>query len=463
MRRLEQLAYDAGISEQAFMENAGTAIAKAVAPFKGPFHVLVGKGNNGGDALMAASVLRDMGCKVRAYMLYPLEECSPLCKKMTARFGKAEPFKAAELKEGYILAGLVGTGFKGKAEGLLAEAITAANQSGLPIFAIDIPAGLNASTGRVEGVAINAFQTLSLGLPKGGFFEPDGWNHLGRLINLDFGLEPKYLQQAKCDAHLLLDSALHALLPPKKRTRHKYEAGYVLAVAGSPTMPGAALLSCLAALRSGAGIVRLFHSEELALSGPYEVIQEPFSMKRLAEEAKRAKALLIGPGLGRTPEKEKEIKEVLATIQLPTVIDADALYFLCPDWRLPPAILTPHVGEMQRLLGKEVSAQAVQDYVDKLQVTLVLKGAPSRIFHPGKKNLVIARGDPGMATAGSGDVLTGVLAALLAQGLTPYDAATLGVWLHAVAGERAARVKTSRGMIASDIIDHLADAYKEIL
>jgi hydroxyethylthiazole kinase-like uncharacterized protein yjeF len=170
----------------------------------------------------------------------------------------------------------------------------------------------------------------------------------------------------------------------------------------------------------------------------------------------------VGPGLGRTPEIETLLKQLLPTLRLPAVLDADALYFLAknPSWKIPNrSILTPHHGEMEKLLRKKPTLKACQAYVEKHKTTLVLKGAPSIIFHPGKKPLVIAHGDPGMATAGSGDVLTGILAGLLAQKMAPQDAAALGVYLHARAGEIAALNLTSYCMIASDILLCLPEAY----
>lgn len=494
MARVEEMAYAEGHSEQTFMENAGTAIATAVAHFVDKRRLpkvvtlLVGKGNNGGDAFAAGIKLMQWGFKVHAVHIYSLDKCSPLCKKMYEEFRTAggkirhvhdQPDFGFEA-QGIILDGLVGTGFRGRAEGMLALAIERANLSGLPILAIDIPSGLNGTTGEVETIAVCATETISLGLPKIGFFLKDGWDHVGELKHASFGLPDKYIVDAKPVAFLLNESRISSCFPKIKRTRHKYQAGYVLSIAGSPGMPGAALLASFTALRAGAGIVRLFHPRgmEAELSGaPFELIREGWDSKdmdRLLEEAARAKSLLIGPGISRTKTAKKMLHQILKEIALPMVIDADALYFLSqsPSWKIPKgSILTPHHGEMNLLLSGKKSDKKTQKgmlalcqaFAQEKKATIVLKGAPTIIFHPGTIPLIIIRGDPGMATAGSGDVLTGIIAAMVAQGLDPRSAAALSVYLHGISGEIAADFMTSYCITASDLIDFLPDAFKSRL
>ena len=490
MLRIEKLAYDAGAKEEHFMENAGHAVAMLTEEFlienelERRIVLLAGKGNNGGDGYAAASELLKSGISVSAYAIAPLSASSPLCKKQAERFQKAggkihfiRSAKEISFPDGAtILAALVGTGFEGKAEGLLAEVIEAANRSELPIIAVDVPAGLNATTGEVESVAIHATQTISLGLPKTGYFINEGWNHIGTLLHAEFGLAPEFIEKAKAIAHLPDEAALSTLLPPIKRNRHKYEAGYVLAIGGSKTMSGAAILSSYAALRAGAGIVRLFYPPEMEFAigaAPLELLKEPWDLTKdtsILAEAKRAKAAIIGPGMGRTKKAESAIQKLLKKLSLPCVIDADALYFLAKNrsWKTPSqCILTPHRQEMLRLLSvASMDERALHDecrsYVQKKKVTLVLKGGPTFIFHPGTLPLVIPYGDPGMATAGSGDVLTGILAALLAQGCNPYEAAVLGTCLHGISGEFASLDRTSYSMVASDLIEYLSEAFIKI-
>jgi NAD(P)H-hydrate epimerase len=466
MQRIEKLSLSAGGSVEDYMDKAAEGIAEATLEFIEGLHlpkrvlILCGKGNNAGDAYTAGALLLEQGYFVHAIQAFPLKECSPPCQERHRQFiqkgGKVEQLSHLNLYDcAVILDGLVGTGFDGKAEGLLAKAIRWANESGLPILALDIPSGLNGTTGEVGSVAIEATATIYLGLPKLGFFIGKGWDHVGILISVDFSLPEKFIEAAREEAILLDPFSLQ--LPFIKRSRHKYEAGYVLAVSGSPQMPGAAALATAAVLRSGAGIVRLFSMPKTPSSHLLsEVIHEDYNFKRLQEESKRASAFLVGPGLGRTPAVEKLLRQLLPSIQLPTVLDADALYFLAknPSWKLPKqTILTPHYGEMQKLLKKDPTLKNCQDYTDKKKVTLVLKGAPSIVFHPEEKPLIIPVGDPGMATAGSGDVLTGILAGILAQKMPPFEAAALGVLLHGLAGEFAADHLTSYSMIASDILE----------
>lgn len=477
MQKIERLSIAAGSSAAAFMDKAAEGIAKAVIHFIETHHlpkrvlILAGKGNKAGDAFTTGALLLSHGYAVHALQIFPLKECSPLCRERHDRFtkvgGKVASFSKDLNTQGcsLILDGLFGTGFKGKAEGPAAKIIEWSHETGLPILAIDIPSGLNGTTGEVGSVAIHATATIYLGLPKLGFFIEKGWDHIGELIGVDFGLPAKFIKQAQEKALLLDPSSLQ--LPPIRRSRHKYQAGYVLAIAGSPQMAGAAALATSGVLHSGAGIVRLFSmpktpSDHLLA----EVIHEDYDLKRIQEESKRAAAFLVGPGLGRTPAVGKLLKQLLGSIRLPVILDADALFFLAknPSWKLhKDSILTPHHGEMQKLLNKAPTLENCQAYVEKKKTTLVLKGAPSIIFYPGKKPLIISHGDPGMATAGSGDVLTGILAGLLAQKMEPLEAAALGVYLHAIAGELAANKLTSYCMIASDILESLPEAFESLI
>jgi yjeF C-terminal region, hydroxyethylthiazole kinase-related/yjeF N-terminal region len=484
MCHIEKQAFAAGASESDFMENAGKAIAAYVETYIGNHRLeksvtfIAGKGNNGGDAFVAGRYLLQKGFIVTAFATHPPEECSPLCKKEQEHFkaagGKVTLFSGRETPlpaHGVLLDGLVGTGFEGKAEGVLAAAIETINHASLPTLAIDIPSGLNGNTGEVASVAVHAKVTLALGLPKLGFFIGKGWNHIGALHVLDFGLPAEFVETAAAEAYIACEQGIFSLLPPLMRNRHKYQAGYVLAIAGSAHMPGAAALATGAALRSGCGLVRLFHEGEMDTSSLLpEVIREEWEETRvILKEAKRASSALIGPGLGRDRETYKRFKSLLYELSLPTVVDADALFFLAEHPRLPlpeKCILTPHRKEMERLLGKTYATEDAflkecHAYAEQKKITLVLKGAPTFVFHEQTPPLIVLRGDPGMATAGSGDVLTGILAALLAQGLKAQNAAILGTLLHGIAGEKAAAAKTSYSMIASDIIDALPFSFKE--
>lgn len=477
MARIEKLSIEEGASSEGYMLKAGEEIAKRIESFveeKGrakKITLLVGKGNNGGDAFVAGTFLLNGGFEVQAYHLVDATEASPLCQKHEKKFIQAGGVvkRGEELPlEGVVVDGLLGTGFRGKLEGEIVEVIERANRSKLPILAIDIPSGVNGNTGEVDPIAIKAHETIYLGMPKIGFFIGQGYNYVGKLTRVDFGLGQKYCDMAQGKGVVIDDRAVPDLLPPIERVRHKYQAGYVIALAGSPGMPGAAMLSCLAALRSGAGIVRLFHPkgmEEEFAAAPLELIRHPYSWEvpdPIFEEAKRAKACLIGPGVGKGEGIHTFVQSVVSKLDLPMVIDADALYHL----KVFPkgAILTPHYREMLHLLGKEeLSHDDCQAFVDQGEVTVVLKGAPTWVFHPKASPLIIPKGDPGMATAGTGDVLTGMIAALLAQGLKGREAAALGVYLHGTCGEIVAAKQTSYDLIASDLIEVLPEAFQQLL
>lgn len=477
MARVEKLSIEEGASDEGYMLKAGEGIARRIEAFieeKGrskKVTLIVGKGNNGGDAFVAGTFLLHGGFEVQAYHIVDASEASPLCKKHEMNFVGAGGVvnRGDEVPmEGVIIDGLLGTGFQGKLEGKIVEVIENANRSKLPILAIDIPSGVNGNTGEVDPIAIKAQETIYLGMPKIGFFIGQGYNYVGKLSRVDFGMDEKYVGQAKEKAYLVNDQAMPTLLPPIERIRHKYQAGYVIALAGSPGMPGAAMLSCLAALRTGAGIVRLFHPkgmEDEFAAAPLELIRHPYSWDEtdpIFEEAKRAKACLIGPGVGKGEGMHTFVQSIVSKLDLPMVIDADALYHL----KVFPkgAILTPHYREMLHLLGKdELSHDDCQAFVDQGEVTVALKGAPTWVFHPKIPPLVIPKGDPGMATAGTGDVLTGMIAALLAQGLQGREAAALGVYLHGTCGEIVAAKQTSYDLIASDLIEVLPEAFHELL
>lgn len=471
MARIEKVSMEAGASDEAYMLKAGRGIADRVEAFikerglEKVVTLLVGKGNNGGDAYVAGTFLLNRGFHVEAYHVVEMGEASPLCQKHGKEFGGKRQ-ENLELK-GVILDGLLGTGFQGVIEGKIKEVIEKVNGSGAAVLAIDIPSGVNGNTGEAA-IAIEADETLYLGLAKRGFFVGKGYNYIGTLCPIDFGMERKYYEEADGEAYLVNEAALPKLLPPLKRDRHKYQAGYVIAIAGSPGMPGAAMLSCLAALRTGAGIVRLFHPEgmekELAPSA-YELIRNPYKWgddSAILEEGKRAKGCLIGPGVGKGEEMHTFLQKLVSKLDVSMVIDADALYHI----KVFPkgAILTPHHKEMLHLLGKDaLEYDACQTFADQSEVTVVLKGAPTWIFHPNTLPLIVPKGDPGMATAGTGDVLTGMIAALLAQGVQGRNAATLGVYLHGEAGEIAAMEKTSYDMIASDLIEALPAVFHQLL
>lgn len=488
MRDLEQQALRDGASESDFMEEAGSGVGLVVHEFVDQFGLehqailLCGKGNNAGDGYVAGIHLLHLDYHVHAYQLFPLSESSTLCQSNAARF-QAEGGVITEVSfgievsfplDGVIIDAIFGTGFRGSIDQMVLKFIQLANISGLPIIAVDIPSGLNGETGEIGEGVILASETAFLSLPKQGFFLNEGWNTVGKLREVDFGLDQEYIEDLPDLMEMLNDEMMLPLLPPIKRTRNKYEAGYAVGIAGSCEMPGAAILSSTAVLKGGAGIMRLLYPQgmetQLAFSPP-ELIKTPIDFQKpdsILPHLKKASALFIGPGLGKSEEIHKLLADLLPKVKIPTVIDADGLNSLAEKWvQLPEkTILTPHTGEMSRLLN--IKGEVLHDmrffnrcqhFAEEKNVTLVLKGGPTYIFHPGIPIHVSPVGDPGLATAGTGDILTGLITSFLAQGLSPHEAACLGVYIHGIAGEQAALELTSYCMTAGDLFDFFPTAF----
>lgn len=492
MGRLESLAYKEGSLEEDFMEQAGKGVAEVVQRAIANYHclpkilLLCGSGNNAGDAYVAGCYLLKGGFQVSALSCTsPKREVSKLCRLQSQRFFNAggllvefNPAKKAPFEDAAILIdGLLGTGFHGALSVELKHLIAQANGSKLPIISVDIPSGINGSTGEVAEEVIQATETVFLGLPKSGCFLPEAWQFVGKIHIHNFGLKESTIQQGNEDYILMTDNLIAPLLPPISRIRHKYQAGYVVGIGGSLGMPGAPTMASFASLRVGAGIMRLFYPHEMGhelLNLPVEVIRQGYhNLDVILEALPKANAVFIGPGMGTSLESKKILPQLLAKITSPCVIDADALTILAEQELFFPrqAILTPHHGEMKKLLKikeKKLPFQKLLektiDFAKKERVTVVLKGAPTFIIHEDQKPFVCFHGDPGMATAGSGDILTGIIAGFLAQKPEiPLHAALLGVQFHAMAGEDAASKWSSYAMIATDILDHLPAVFKHFM
>ncbi len=494
MKYLETLAFKEGFSEIDFMEEAGSGIALVIHDFieihnlEHTVQLVCGKGNNAGDAYVAGIHLLHLDYDVVAYQLVPIDDCSQLCQASYKRFidegGRVLridfPDKLYFPQKGVLVDGILGTGFSGDISEPFGIVINKMNASELPIIAIDIPSGLDGTTGegQKDGKSISATETAFLGLPKLGFFLNNGWDSVGKLRYVNFGLPENYIEESETDYIMLAKEDVAPLLPKIKHTRNKYEAGHVVALAGSPGMPGAALLSSSAALHSGAGIVHLLYPKgmevELTSSIPelIKIPYDPADIQKIESIMNKASAVFIGPGLGRDPATFAILRQLLPDLKVPCVFDADALNFLASSegWDIPfpiHSVLTPHQGEMNRLLKLDSHKTLItKDYLQSClafamsrQVTLVLKGGPTFIFNPEGPIYVSPRGDPGMATAGSGDVLTGLIAGLLAQKLSTKHAAILGCYIHGTAGEYAAAELTSYCMTASDILYRFPEGF----
>lgn len=490
MRKIEQAAILAGNTVETLMEQAGKGAALEIAAFvkerdlPSKAFIFTGKGNNGGDGYVVARYLHQQGFTVQVVQVHPLDPQS-LVKKERRRFeargGKIIDLDHAKFvipQEGVIVDAIFGTGFRGNPDKAALVVIEAMNASHLAVFSIDVPSGLNAETGEVEEKAVEADFTCTMEFPKLGFYLGSGWNHVGSVISIPIGLNA-FAEIAPASFRLLEEKDVAPLVPRIVRNRHKYQAGHVVGLAGSHGMPGAAFLASLSALRCGAGIVHLLHAEEYSsefIGGPLEIVRIGFQKQDLGIVRywlNKASGFFLGPGLGTQNYQEALLDALWPDCKGKMVIDADALAWLALKkgtkfGPLPNAILTPHLGELQRFLQNKDPVtkdllMRCQNLVDDNQTHLVLKGGPSFLFSHGETPIVMSRGDPGMATAGSGDVLTGILASLLSQGLEPREAMRLGTFMHGMCGEFAAKEETSYCMIASSLIAQLPKAYKALI
>ncbi|MBD2844334.1 NAD(P)H-hydrate dehydratase [Paenibacillus sp. IB182496] len=463
-----------------------------------PWALLVGKGNNGGDGLVAARHLQEAGipvCIVYAHSPDTLRGEAALQRDIAVRLGIPwevyEPGRLAWKGCAGLVDALLGTGTKGAPRAPYDALIREANASGLPIVAADLPSGLDADTGEAYAPCIAARATVAFALPQRGLLQHPGAALAGEVAVAPIGIPGALVEDERIPVQALTAEVLRQSLgadPEHARASdsHKGTYGHVLAAAGSAAMSGAGLLCSTAALRAGAGLVTWAVPETLApaLAGLRpELMLAPLpdggrgdwaqvDPVALAELAGQRDALVLGPGLGRFPQGDaawlRRLWEALPA-ELPLVLDADALGALAEaddfaQWprRSGAVVLTPHPGEMGRLT-RTGTAEVQRDriacamrYARDHAVTLVLKGARTVIAAPGGRAYVNPTGNPGMATGGTGDVLSGIVAALLAGGLEGPAAAALGVYLHGAAGDRAAaRRRTPGSLIASDVIEAL--------
>jgi NAD(P)H-hydrate epimerase len=481
MKRVENLAFERGESEVLFMQKAGEGIAKRIVEMNisKKIVLLLGKGNNAGDCLVCGSYLLKRGFLVRAKTFFDVSSASSLFlmnfeifKKEGGVVEKISDKNSFETDE-IILDGIFGTGFQGRIEKPFSNIIEDINNFKNVKIAIDIPSGVNGDSGIVEGVAIKADYTFFLELPKSGFFLNQGWDHVGKLERIGFGLKEEFIDEAEEEFYLLNEKKILKFLPKVKRSQNKYDS-FVVGITGSSGMEGAANLSGLSALRSGAGIIKLFMRGEKKSFWDMaeELVKVELDFEKedlLLENLKKAKVVYIGPGLGRGKDVEDFLLKILPKIKVPCVLDADALFFFANnlDCKLPKeVIMTPHKGEMERLVFKKglfglEFLEECQKFCEKFGIILVLKGAPTFVFQKGEKPIVCVRGSPALATAGTGDVLTGMIAALLARGVGVFEAALLGVFLHGVLGEMVEREKGVYSVIASDLIGFLPRVFQE--
>ncbi len=412
------------------MERAGRAVAEEALrryPDARSFGALAGGGANGGDARIALEVVR------------------------------AEGREASEtLDADVVIDGLLGTGFHGGLRPDAAARIAELNRSDAEVVAVDLPSGVVADTGEIAEVAVRASVTVAMHGPKVGNVVAPGRFHGGDLVVADIGLEPQDTE------HRRVTRAILDLVPAKRAGDSKYRAGSVLVVGGSPGMTGAVCLAAEAAFRADAGYVMVAApaaSLPVLEARLLEVVKRP--LEEVFDAVEKATALALGPGLGRDDESRVLVRRLLVETNLPAVVDADALFGLEPVARTAPTVLTPHAGELARLL--DVSSdwvdahrlEAVRRAAETFGCVCLLKGADTLVASPGEGTLVCDLGPPSLATAGTGDVLTGVTAAFLSKGMDARSAAAAAATLCAV----AARLGPGRGLVAGDVVSLLPRAF----
>jgi len=508
MRELDRAAIEGRkIPSLRLMENAGNAVAREIERRFGSLRgktvtIVSGKGQNGGDGLVVARLLRQKGCKARVALLTAPSALKGDAAANLKRFQRAGGRCHAIETDANLTAvlgpllqtsdllvdAIFGTGLNAPVKGVAASAIDLMNASSRPIVAIDLPSGLDADTGTVLGTAVTATLTVTLARPKRGLYLGVGPNYAGVICVADIGIPADLIATAKIPVTLLDAASIRSLLPIRNRTAHKGTFGHAGLIAGSAGKTGAAAMAAMAALRIGAGLVTVATPRSVSDVLEAKLLEamtfpapetEARTLSKQALESLRAfaadkTALAIGPGIGTHPDTQTLVHNLLVEVNKPMVLDADGINALAGHREMlsragGPLILTPHPGEMARLL--EITSAEVQR--DRLgvaarlareqNVCVVLKGAGTIVAGPDGRLAVNSTGNPGMATAGTGDVLTGIITGLLVQGLSAWNAACAGVYLHGLAGDLAASEQGEMGLIAGDVIQAIPWALQGVL
>lgn len=506
MQRLDRTAInDLGIPGVVLMENAGLQVVEEIHkiignPMGKTVTVFAGKGNNGGDGFVIARHLLNAGAEVKIMLFAETTDVAGDAKVnldiLLAMGYKVYPIvkpnslniiKLAMVYTDLIVDAVFGTGFKGAVSEHVGNVIDIINSSGKTVVAVDIPSGLEANTGRVYGPCVRATSTVTFAHAKVGLLVQEGPEYVGKLTVADISIPPKLVDSLGIKRYLTTPELVKKIMPVRKPDGHKGTYGRVLVVGGSDGLSGAAAMASMAALRAGAGLVTLavpasLHDlMEVKLT---EVMTKPLpetGEKSISAEAgpgvremlNGSDVLALGPGISTNSGTVDFVRELLQGLDKPAVIDADGLNALVGTTGIlnncrGPVILTPHPGEMARLLGikiEEVQNNRIEialEAAGKWNAIVVLKGYRTVICAPDGTTYVNPTGNPGMATGGTGDVLTGIIAGFLGQGLVPVEAAAAGVYFHGLAGDIAAKDKGILSLTAGDILDYLPMAIKGV-
>lgn len=508
MNRMDAAAiHEFGIPGMVLMENAARRVAEETllllngSTEKKNILLVAGKGNNGGDAFAAARHLFNMGFDVRVLLLAAREQVQgdaasnlEIIRKMSIPVEEAisevhlETVRECLQWACCVIDGILGTGLRGEVKGWLGLVIEEINTAGRPVISIDVPSGVHGETGIVAGAAIRATKTITFALPKTGLLLFPGRVFCGELIIADIGL-PRNIWESMDIGTRTVDAAFaKELVPGRRGDENKGSFGRALLLTGSRGMMGAGCLAARAALRCGAGLVYVGVPDSLADAydiAVTEAITIPLpdegngrlgqaAVPVIREKLDHMNVLAVGPGLGTHSDTAAMLEAVLEHVQCPLVLDADALNILAANpglWKQcrTQVIVTPHPGEMGRLMG--ISSQEVQEdrlgtacrFAAQWKAVTVLKGAGTVIALPDGRSFINTTGNPGLATAGTGDVLTGMIASLLAQKLPASEAALLGVYLHGLAGDLAAACKGCNRFIAGDVVEEIPAAIGKLI
>ncbi len=489
MAGADRATIDSGTPAELLMDRAGRALARAAIRATGGRYgkkvvVVCGKGNNGGDGLVAARVLHREGVGVKCTAIDSMDDARGAVahhlELLRREAVSVEPFSRESLDEAdVVIDAIFGTGFRGRVEGRAGDAIESINERTVPVVAADIPSGVNGETGKTEGSAVRAAVTVAMGAEKIGTAVGDGATHAGRVEVADIGIEIPPV-----NTHVVEEADVRGVLPRRSPDAHKRSGGSVALLVGSQGMTGAAVLSAQGAARMGAGYVTVGGTrsvdEVVATSLPEvlstivaEIALSADSLKSFESVLGRADALGLGPGLGTGEGQLALVESTLVQVDLPLVLDADALNVLAKrteslERREAPTLITPHPGELARLL--EVTTAAIQDdrlgfarrAAGRFGCVVLLKGFRTVVAGPQGSAVVVPTGGPELATAGTGDVLTGAVSALLAAGLEPFEAAWASAYVHGCAGELAVSNRGITGVAAGDVADALGPAASRI-
>jgi len=482
------------------MENAGRGIAENIrenipgdtTDFK--IAVFCGKGNNGGDGFVIGRYLFEYGYDVTIYLPAP---CNNLSEDAFLNFNRAKELgmkliaiEACEqlpdvLEADYIVDAIFGTGFSGSPRGLLSKFIHYINSTKLPVIAVDCPSGLDVNNGRCEGETVQAVSSYSLAAAKIGMYYSPGREKCGVVDIVPIGIPENVWTQFDIKENLITPEMVGKLLPQRKPDGHKGDFGKLFILAGSTGLTGAATLSAEASARSGLGLVTVGCPQtinpilENKLTEPMtyplpDVGKKGFLARRGLGEIRKKMAendaVIIGPGVGTHHETKELIQRLVSKIDKPVIIDADGLNAFSKNRDILSSehskfVLTPHPGEFRRLIDEEIpddlsdKYNLVRKYAKKYNSVIVLKGSPTIIVDTDEQLYLNPTGNNGMATGGTGDVLSGIIGSFLAQGLNPLDSAIAGVFLHGLCGDLAVDDYGERSMIAGDLIEYLPDAF----